>query len=390
MTSSIAVAALACSTTAALAGIEAQLVFSRSFSDNFNLVAADRYAIGDGGHVAFAVSEDLIGSRHSLRLWQAGSQITLTAGAERITSLGVDGAGRVAYASARLQAGVVAESFVRVADTGGLTEVTSLPGSAGSFNNNFSVRSLNAAGQLAVSRTGGGSSIFNIDAGIAPSVFAESLTVEPGFFNNLSGAFVLDNGSAFVQAARPAQAASRVYGWNAQTGSLTAVINTLDPTSAIVNIDGAFAASGGGNVAVIGAARGAAGERVVLFDGASTLVLNVAEGDTALTNLGRISVNDSGTVLFTAVSPGTFELTIYAWRNGQTTRLLGVGDTLFGSSLLELDISNQALNDAGEFAFYFRLADGRTGYALALVPAPAGLAIPAAAMGFALRRRRVR
>jgi hypothetical protein len=42
-----------------------------------------------------------------------------------------------------------------------------------------------------------------------------------------------------------------------------------------------------------------------------------------------------------------------------------VGDSLFGSTVTALQVGRQGLNDAGQVAFWYELADGRTGYARA-------------------------
>jgi hypothetical protein len=40
-------------------------------------------------------------------------------------------------------------------------------------------------------------------------------------------------------------------------------------------------------------------------------------------------------------------------------RVIGVGDPLFGSTVVSLELYRQALNDAGQLAFVAGLADGR-------------------------------
>lgn len=57
-----------------------------------------------------------------------------------------------------------------------------------------------------------------------------------------------------------------------------------------------------------------------------------------------------------------------------TDEVIGSGDTLFGSTVTALFITTiESLNDAGQIAFEYALADGRTGIARAdplVIPAP--------------------
>ncbi len=51
--------------------------------------------------------------------------------------------------------------------------------------------------------------------------------------------------------------------------------------------------------------------------------------------------------------------------------MLKTGNLLFGSTVTDVRLSKQALNDAGQLAFSYTLADGRNGIAVAnTVPEP--------------------
>ena len=79
----------------------------------------------------------------------------------------------------------------------------------------------------------------------------------------------------------------------------------------------------------------------------------------------------------------------YEWAGLRETldKVIALGDALFGSTVTGLDFLN-GLNDAGDVAFLYHLADGRQGIAVASVPEPAGLALLAIGACAALPRRR--
>ena len=54
-----------------------------------------------------------------------------------------------------------------------------------------------------------------------------------------------------------------------------------------------------------------------------------------------------------------------------TNEVIGSGDALFGSTITALQFSPTSLNDPGQVAFYYELANGTTGIAVANpVPEP--------------------
>lgn len=56
-------------------------------------------------------------------------------------------------------------------------------------------------------------------------------------------------------------------------------------------------------------------------------------------------------------------------------RVIAVGDSLFGSSVVNVGLWSEGLNDSGDIAFSYFLADGRFGVAVAHVPG-AGAIVP--------------
>ena len=84
------------------------------------------------------------------------------------------------------------------------------------------------------------------------------------------------------------------------------------------------------------------------------------------------SLNNSGTVVFLAENLITGGAGIFTGPDLAADKVIGAGDTLFGSTVADLLMSIESLNDSGQIAFLYSLADGRTGIARAdpITPAP--------------------
>ncbi len=59
---------------------------------------------------------------------------------------------------------------------------------------------------------------------------------------------------------------------------------------------------------------------------------------------------------------------LWSGGNAATDKIIGNGDTLFGSTVSSLTIQNHAVNNSGQVAFYYQLGDGRRGIAVATPP----------------------
>lgn len=103
--------------------------------------------------------------------------------------------------------------------------------------------------------------------------------------------------------------------------------------------------------------------------------------------ISAASINGLGAVAFTAaldaggvglfVGDGTF-----------INEVIGFGDALFGSTLRDFNITPTSFNDSGQIAFYYELANGATGIALATpVPEPSSALLLTALFGVGLFRR---
>ena len=102
---------------------------------------------------------------------------------------------------------------------------------------------------------------------------------------------------------------------------------------------------------------------------------------------GQPLINDTGTVAFLArLDAGGFG--IYTGDGSDTREVIGSGDVLFGSTVTTLQVSPTSLNDNGQVAFYYELANGTTGIAVANpVPEPSASLLAALSLGLGLTWR---
>ena len=107
-------------------------------------------------------------------------------------------------------------------------------------------------------------------------------------------------------------------------------------------------------------------------------------------NSNQPSINASGTVAFVAgLDAGGSGL--FLGDGIHTIEVIGSGDMLFGSTVTGFAISPTSLNDSGQVAFAYGLADGTTGIAIANpVPEPSASLLLALSFGLSLARRTTR
>jgi hypothetical protein len=92
-----------------------------------------------------------------------------------------------------------------------------------------------------------------------------------------------------------------------------------------------------------------------------------------------MDINNSGLVAFSATLNGVRG--IYTEVGPQIARIIGVGDNLFGSTVTQIGFGKDGLNELGQVGFFYQLANGRTGIALATpVPEPASILLAAIAI----------
>jgi hypothetical protein len=78
----------------------------------------------------------------------------------------------------------------------------------------------------------------------------------------------------------------------------------------------------------------------------------------------HISLNNRGTVAFRGVLDEGGQ-GIFTGPDPLADEVISIGDTLLGSTLVDFQIGKEALNDTGQLAFLYELADGRRGVARA-------------------------
>ena len=82
---------------------------------------------------------------------------------------------------------------------------------------------------------------------------------------------------------------------------------------------------------------------------------------------------------------------VYTGADPLTDRVLAIGDSLFGSTVTSASFRRGGINELGQIAVSYRLADGRSGVVIATpVPEPATVVLAACLVGTGLLRRRAR
>ncbi len=126
-----------------------------------------------------------------------------------------------------------------------------------------------------------------------------------------------------------------------------------------------------------------------LFTGNGISTTTIALVDPTFLNFQTLSsINTAGMVAFRATLSGGNGL--FLGDGTTTTQVIRTGDALFGSTVSLLDVGETGLNDAGQLAFKYTLANGVSGVAVAAaVPEPgSALLLLGGAALLGLRRRR--
>jgi len=156
-------------------------------------------------------------------------------------------------------------------------------------------------------------------------------------------------------------------------------IGSGGPTTTIADTSGPFSGFGGtpsintgGTVAFDAfldtGARG-------IFTGSGGPITTIADNSGPFSTFIRPWINNAGTVVFYAdLAPSGHG--IFTGDGGSTSKVIRTGDPLFGSTVAEVIIGGPSLNDNGDVAFRYFLANGVDGIAIArIIPEPASLAL---------------
>lgn len=158
-------------------------------------------------------------------------------------------------------------------------------------------------------------------------------------------------------------------------------------TTTITTLNGDFFKSLDVNDAgvVVASRRAGIGRGVYLGNGGPLATL-VGSSD-GFDILENVSINDSNEVAFYGAG-GSFA-GIFTGPDVNLDKVIATGDALDGSTVSQIAFGRGGLNDAGQVAFWARLADGRQGVYIAAVPEPSILALLAVgAATWTLHRRR--
>ena len=278
--------------------------------------------------------------------------------------------------------------------------ITNIALSSGPFFSFVGLPSINSAGAVAFEGAldAGGEGIFMWNAGTTSSV---ALTSEPAF-RNLSNAVINDAGTVAFSAILNT-GANAVF---ARNGGVTTPITSAYSTGGLsINASGRVAYTAGGGISSSDGitpraiASGfftqgttpsinAAG-KVAFSDGAALSISDGVGPATMIANVGGPfgafgicpSINDLGQVAFWAVlDNGTRG--IYTGADPVANKVIDDHDTLFGNSIVRLNLADSSelpgnldINNSGQIAFHYQLANGFQGIAVATpVPEPSAAA----------------
>jgi len=92
----------------------------------------------------------------------------------------------------------------------------------------------------------------------------------------------------------------------------------------------------------------------------SSFFFNTFRGDGSFVSIDGPAINNNGAVAFGAQLE-TGESGIFTGADPVADKVIAIGDPLFGSTVTSLGFSNKGFNDAGQVAFWAKLADGSGG-----------------------------
>ena len=293
----------------------------------------------------------------------------------------INQAGTVAFAAFEWN-GV--EQRILAGNGGPLITIADIAGPFRDFSGGYST-SINTSGAVAfkASLDVGPGGIFVSNAGIVTQVFTNSASL------STSGSISINDAGTIAFRRGIGTAIYTVNG-----GLITTIADSSGPFnyfSIPTSINNA------GTVAFGAGVGGADGGVFGIYKGNGGPLTTIADISGPFSYLGDFgfqtasSINDAGMVAFNAaldiggggvfVGDGIF-----------TNKVIGAGDPLFGSTVIGAGVSPTSLNNNGQVAFAYTLANGTTGIAIANpVPEPSTAALLGAAMaalGFSRRRQR--
>ena len=253
-----------------------------------------------------------------------------------------------------------------VAGNGGpLVTIANTAGPLSGFAGGYST-AINGAGTAAFFATqdSGPSGIFSGNGGAVTPILINSASLGAGNFSmNDAGTLAFRSGN------------SRIVTFNA------GLVTTIADNSGALNFFGSTPSiSNAGTVAFAAGVGGIDGDVFGIYKGNGGALTTIADLSGPFNYLGDFnyylpSINAFGMVAFSAgLDAGGGG--VFVGDGTVTSKVIGVGDSLFGSSVTGAGVSPISLNDAGQVAFLYQLANGTRGIAIANpVPEPGSAAL---------------
>lgn len=277
----------------------------------------------------------------------------------------INQAGTVAFFEAQGNVGGIER--ILSGNGGPLTTIADIAGPFSSFVGGYST-SINSAGTVAfwALPDTGPAGIFAGSGGPVTPLFINSVSLSTGFrfaFNDAGTlAFRKSNATGIV------------------TVSGGAATTIVDGSGTFNYFGSAPSLNDNDRVAFVAGKDGIDGGVFGIYTGNGGTLTTIADLSGPFSYLGDFdlyqpSINDSGMVAFSgALDAGGGGVFI---GDGTVTRkVVGVGDALFGSIVTGAGVSLNSLNDSGQVAFYYELANGTAGIAVATpVPEPGSLSL---------------
>jgi hypothetical protein len=300
-------------------------------------------AINNQGNVVFSAE---LSSRGSGIFVGNGGTTTTIADTSGILSLfssrpGINNAGVVAF-GANLK--TIGSGIFTVDSKGTLTTIAESTQPRGVFGDPV----INNGGTVAFSSTINGDQAIFISSNGTLRTIADTTNNPYSFFDG----YAINDGGSVAISARQVNGNGGILISDGQ--NTTTAVDTSDRFSflfpPVINNSGI--------VAFKGVVKALAGEGIfTVSDGKMT---TIAENIGQFNFFENPAINNSGTVAFKGVLK-VGGLGIFTGSNPLTDKVIAAGDPLFGSTVTDLFLSNQGLNDANQVAFYAKLADGTTG-----------------------------
>lgn len=312
-------------------------------------------ALNDDGWTAFRATLDVGGA--SIFAGSGGPLTTIADDSGPFSYNGFGGfpsinPGNVVAFNSSLDIGGSANSGVFVGDGG---PTTTIANDAGPFSSFFGGVSNNAAGEVAFSASldAGGQGSFKGSGGATTTIADTSAT-----FSGFGGSSINASGQVAFRASLTAGGSGIFVG---DGGPITTIVDSSGP---FTGFGGNPTINAAGTVVFSAFKSGVEG----IFVGDGGLVTTVADRSGPYGSFGFSTINSNGTVAFFATldvgGPG-----IFIGSDPVADKVIRVGDTLFGSTVSDLDFF-RGLNENGDIAFQYELVNGVTGIATAITPIP--------------------